>query len=581
MRWALYSAILAAFCAGYPLSDEQPPAPRELNNLVSELLSLDKLPEETEALFLNPREGWVFFAIEAQDKVLNEAETPLRLDGAAEALVWRRNPDTNALEAMRYLEEGTHRLRLNSAAGARLVVRAVPELMYCYYPTKPHIAPFGPYDWAYMERHIFPHVNTLVTRSAVDPGEFAQWLREGRHWIANASLPGLGSDTPPTADGVFDVWSQNPGVTAPGFAGIIVDEFLGDSRTHYAAWDEAIGRLHALPGFDGRIFYAWCVNLYQHRPANDFRRNILARGDRFVWEIYLREEPTEEAARRRLLRSLRDPMSQWRKSQPGFEKRLVMCLGYLSAPPETLNVEPLADYHVYLDMQLRVLATDPVFKGLYGVMEYMADYADEESLRYAHKLFRHYCIEGHRVPFSRDPYQLKHLLNPDFAQGLDGWQAYPAAPGTLEADTMGDFSWLQGRYPRTRTGDTFSVMTRSASGPNRLEQNLETLQTGRLYSVKYITADLDELHRQQTTHIGAAIDGGEILDEYTIQFAYPSCYSHESGPYTRETPAWFTFHRTVFRATANAARLSLADAPGPAGQRIALNFVEVQPFHAP
>ena len=581
MRYAISLFVLMTFCAGYALSAGQPPAPRELNNLVSELLSLDKLSEEIEARFINPREGWVFFGVEAQDIALSETETALNLDESEATLVWRRNPDTKALEAMLYLEEGTHRIRLRSAPGSRLVVRAVPELMFCYYPTRPHIAAFGPYDWGYMERHVFPHVNTLVTRSAVDPGEFAQWLREGRRWIANAGLPGLGSDTPPTSDEVFDVWSQNPGVIEPGFAGIIVDEFLGESRTHYAAWDEANGRLHTLPEFAGRTFYAWCVNLYQHRPANDFRRSIQARGDRFVWEVYLREEPTEEEARRRLLRSLRDPMNQWRKSQPGFEKHLVMCLGYLSAPPETLNVEPLADYHVYLDMQFRILATDSAFRGLYGVMEYMADYADEESLRYAHKLFRHYCIEGQRVPFSRDPYRLRHLQNPDFAKGLDGWHAIPAEAGAIEANSMDGFSWLQGRYPRTRTGDTFAVMTRSASGPNRLEQNLEALQAGRLYSVKYITANLDDLDREQTTQVKAAIEGGEILDEYTIQFAYPSCYSHESGPYTRETPAWFTFHRTVFRATANAARLSLADGLGPAGQRIALNFVEVQPFHAP
>jgi hypothetical protein len=581
MRWACFSTFFLVFCTGNALSAEQPPAPRELNNLVSELLSRDKLPDETEARFINPREGWVFFGVEAQDMALCETETILYLDESEEALVWRRNPDTNALEAMIHLEEGTHRLRLNSPAGARLVVRAVPELMYCYYPTKPHIAPFGPYDWGYMERHVFPHVNTLVTRSTVDPGEFAQWLREGRRWIANAGLPGLGSDIPPTADEVFEVWSQNPGVTAPGFAGIIVDEFLGDSRTHYAAWDEAIGRLHALPTFAGRTFYAWCVNLYQHRPANDFRRNIQAGGDRFVWEVYLPEEATEEEARRRLLRSLRDPMNQWRKSQPGFEKHLVMCLGYLSAPPETLNVEPLADYHVFLDMQFRILATDSAFKGLYGIMEYMADYADEESLRYAHKLFRHYGIEGQRVPFSRDPYRLRHLQNPDFAKGHDGWHAIPAEAGAIEADSMEGFSWLQGRYPRTRSGDTFAVLTRSTAEPNRLEQNMEALQAGRLYSVKFITADLDDLHREQTTHVEAAIEGGELLDEFSIQSAYPSCYSHESGPYTRETPAWFTFHRTVFRATAATARLSLANGPGPSGQRIALNFVEVQPFHAP
>ena len=216
-----------------------------------------------------------------------------------------------------------------------------------------------------------------------------------------------------------------------------------------------------------------------------------------------------------------------------------------------------------------------------------SDYADEESLRWAHKLFRHYCIEGNRTPLATDPFNLVHLANPDFADGLASWDVENAEEGAISVDSMEGFAWLQGRYPDTGEGDRFCRMRRSAKGPNRVRQTIQALEPGRLYSVKLISADVGLLHEKQTLALSVAIDGAEILDEFCFQFAYPSCYSHEVGPYTRENPAHFNFHRVVFRAKAERADLTIADwksaedPGGPVGQETAFNFVEVQPFHAP
>jgi len=152
---------------------------------------------------------------------------------------------------------------------------------------------------------------------------------------------------------------------------------------------------------------------------------------------------------------------------------------------------------------------------------------------------------------------------------------------------MEGFSWLQGRYPRTKRGDTFCRMTRSETGPNRLRQPLRELEPGRLYSVKLIAAASPELDKAQELAVSMAVDGAEMLDEYAFQFTYPSCYSHEQGDFTRDHPAHFTFFRRVFRAGAGAAELAIADRTseenpiGPLGQEVAFNFVEVQPFWAP
>jgi hypothetical protein len=564
------------------------PAPyaslKVLNNFVTELLSwkLDAKTNQTFS-FSNPRRGWIFISMQTEPGVPNPAAT---LDDEADPLIWRVNPDTGACEVMRLLPEGKHMLRVESASPATLAIRAVPELAYCYYPCSPHIGAYGPYDWAYMARYILPHVNTIVTRKPVEPSEFEAWTREGRQWISNASLPGLSSATAPAAAEVYAEWAQNPAVAQPGFSGIIVDEFLTASEAHYQSWGEAVRKLHENPGFSEKTFYAWCGDLHQETAAQDFCHQLLTDGDCFVWERYQPEESTADLAARHLAHELTRPFARWRKAMPGIEQRMVMCLGYLCAPPETVNTHPGADYHVFLDMQFRLLATDPTFFGMYGLMEYMSDYADEESMRFAHRLFRHYCIEGNTSPYVNDPYQLPHLKNPDFADGLKEWRIESAEPDSVRADKMKGFSWLQGRYPATSQGDRFCRMRRSGKAPNRITQTLRELQPGRLYSVKLISADLGQLDQQQTLGLSLHVEGAAALDEYGFQFAYPSCYSHEVGPYNASHPAWFNFHRLVFRAEKDTAELVIIDwkdaktPGGPVGQELAFNFVEVQPFHA-
>lgn len=566
---------------------EQPKWPGEyaslkvLNNFVTELLNTALDSSGSSAFsFPNPREGWVFFSISGH----NPAETPRAVLNDNIELVWRGNPGTRALESMRLLTEGEHRVKIEGTSRGRVQIRTIPEMAYCYYPGAPHIAPFGPYNWAFVERYVLPHVNTLITRNNVRREEFDQWLREGRQWISNASLPGLESEEPPPAETVYEVWAANPGVTEAGFSGIIVDEFVGRGSGHYQAWSEAVRRLHAVPSFQGKTFYAWCGDLFREQHTQDFSRLLMELGHKFVWERYLREEPTPEKALQQLYLDVQQPFQQWKTAMPGVEDHMVVCLGYLCAPPESLNLNPAVNYHVWLDMQFRLLATDPTFWRLHGVMEYMSNYADEESIRWAHNLFRHYCIEGKRTPLVADPYRLPHVENPDFADGLAGWEVEAAEAGAVEAGRIEGFSWLQGRYPLTREGDAFCRMRRSQNGPNRIKQTIQSLEPGRLYSLKLIAADLDHLHDARTLPLTVDIVGVERAEELSFQFTYPSCYSHEHGPYTREHPAHFDLYRVVFRAKAPTAELVISDwlAPtnpgGPMGQQLAFNFVEVQPF---
>ena len=130
----------------------------------------------------------------------------------------------------------------------------------------------------------------------------------------------------------------------------------------------------------------------------------------------------------------------------------------MSAPPETLNVSPHVNFKVYMDMQMNLLANDPVFFGLYGIQWYHNGYVDEEDLRWAARLFRHYGIEGHRHRLTADPYILSHIINPDFEQENLAWTLHPAEKHSIRVDHAVGYGIHQTRIHsgKRNPGDHFS-----------------------------------------------------------------------------------------------------------------------------
>ncbi len=312
--------------------------------------------------FLNPRAGWVFFSYSNPS-----AETPpeLFLDAESVPLQWRRDSRSKAWEAMRYLDEGKHGLRNMELAGEGLDIRAVPEIAFCYYPYTYHVAAFGAPDQKFMDEQVLAETNMIVTRPPEIENDpvFARWQQEGRRWVANGQLPGLNEPTPPGAQAVADVWLQNAGVTNPAYAGLIVDEFTAASETHYRTWTDALQTMHDAPAMQNKTFYAWCVDIYRREAPIEFGRKLKDFGYVFVWEKYLREEPTLEIASRWIDQSIAQRLEEWQRAVPGVERNMMVCIGYMSAPPESLDVDPGVDYGVFLDMQVNALANDPRFAG--------------------------------------------------------------------------------------------------------------------------------------------------------------------------------------------------------------------------
>lgn len=560
-----------------------------LNNFVTELIS-QEIPTQTtaEVSFTNPREGWVFISVESSHLGDRLKECNAWLDDDTAPLHFRLEPETGKLEAMRFLPKDSHCLYVNVTSPAHLDVRAIPELSYTYYPSTSHLAPHGPFDWKYLERYVLPQVNALVTGGGVSEEILEQWWREGRKWIVNSSLPGI-SGPIPNPDEICRTWEKTPLLFDPRVSGIIIDEFITGSAEQYKAWGEAYRLLTADPRFKEKTFYAFSGDLYEMTDSESqaFCQALIDRGDLFAVEKYLSEEPSLQMAEDRLLNTFQASLNSWKSLYPTFANHLIYCLGFLSAPPETLNTNPSVDLKVYMDMQFHFLANDPTCWGIAGLMEYSSSYADEEILRWAYRLFRHYAIEGHKDRLTQDPYHLTHLMNPDFDKGTEGWNIKAAQPGTVLPGEMSGFSWLQGRYPRTEQGDHFLLFKRDPESANQISQTIRNLEPGRVYSMKLLAGDIQHLDQKQELSLGIEIRNAEKMDQLSFKVAYPSSYSHTLGDYNQDHPACFTYYRMVFRAQSPTAELVISDwtspenSGGPAGQVIAVNYVEVQPFFEP
>jgi len=625
--------VLAAFGA-------ESPAPKPLNNLVTELLNVSRPPPRAGAQwrFTNPRAGWVFFqstailgpkgelsvSVErigapATQGATNAQNVPLPASaaevGAAQPgsgapshhgqeksgallVLTHGATDVDTREAMRFLAAGEYNLNMQSKAPAALhalVVRAIPELIFCKFEYDPHIAAHGPYDWPFLQKHVLPHVNCIVGDGRREHGPLIKaWKEQGKRWLIECGVPSLEGKEPLTAEQAYDYWTQNAGFQDPLPDGVIADEFLPNHPgMKYPEWTEAVRRIHAAPQWRSKFFYAYCTAIYGDKESRAFLETVIGAGYRFAWEQYFPEPPTESQARQYLAGRLAE-MPRWRNALPGCEKNMVLCLGYMSMPAtETLNINPQVDYKVWMDLQFQHLATDPASAGLYGLMEFTSGHADDETVRWAAKLYRHYGLEGKTNLLSSQygfKYALDHIQNSDFDQGLSGWVVEAADTNSVAAKTMKGFGWLEGRYPRTPMGDTFLWTKRSGAKPNRVAQPVQHLRPGQLYSLKMVTADYQELQQgksaSQKHAVSMHVIGAEALAQRSFQQVVANNWAHNLGPFNNQNKAWLNYHYQVFRAKGPTAELAISDwaSPtqpgGPPGQELMFNFLELQPYFA-
>jgi hypothetical protein len=73
-----------------------------------------------------------------------------------------------------------------------------------------------------------------------------------------------------------------------------------------------------------------------------------------------------------------------------------------------------------MDQQMNVVANHPAMSGVGGLEWWTSLQADEETVRFVGKLYRHYAIEGKTEMLTKDPLFLTHIRNADFEKGIEG-----------------------------------------------------------------------------------------------------------------------------------------------------------------
>ncbi|MBI3923583.1 MAG: hypothetical protein HY318_19345 [Armatimonadetes bacterium] len=593
---------------------------KPLNNLVFQLLNVQS-PGITEYIFRNPREGWVYICVPKPKRVAGRLPVAL-LDGKETAL---KSVGEN-LEAMRYMGEGPHTVGMAPGTGKvdRLEVRAMGELFYAAYGSNPHVSEIGDYTWDFLRRNCLDSYNSIIGDSTMtadgkskQESEIKEWTDEGRRWYTLHPVPiaerGAGR-TAETADEAYDYWTKTPGMSHPLMSGIFGDEFGPGWAKYYPAWIEALRRIHADPKFSGRKFYPYCPNRFwpieensdngqNYKAMYPFVQTLVDCGYGLAPEWYLPEgwsRPGRIIVKTEDLQAELGPeweqasRESFEKITPGASTNRVVALGLLSEPGwETADLFPNYDFNVWLDCQFQFLATDPAFFGLRGVQGYLSSYCGEEQTRLFAKLVRHYAIEGKTERMLKDPYVLAHVQNPNFEDGTAGWTMTPAVntqgQTSIAAKTARGFGVLQGKYHGPEgAGDTALWMKRSAGSPNVVSQQIRNLVPGRLYSVRLLTGDYQELLGSKSDRrkhaISVKIENVGMVAEKCFQAILSAGYWYAFGSFNGNNPYWMNYHQQVFRAKEKTARLVLSDwasehfAGGPEGEELIWNFIQVQPY---
>src|SRR5436190_7727636 len=366
-------------------------------------------------------------------------------------------------------------------------------------------------------------------------------------------------------------------------------------RQEHEVYGEALKKMRADDRYTNKMVYAYVggsgKKLNQEVIGTNFIRTIMGCDYRVALERYLHEMSSEQGSKD-ALQLFVEGVADWEAREPGVKKQMVIAFGLFSMPPGGINKQPNVDYHVWMDRQMNVVANHPVMSGLGGLEWWTSTLADEETVRFVGKLYRHYAIEGKTGMLTRDPLFLTHLQNADFEKGTEGWTLHPAEAGTIAVKSFPRYGRIEGRFmglgrpaDPEHIGDTFLWMRRSEKGPNTFSQTIKDLEPDRLYSMKMFSCDYNDLVNpkvrkleEATWFIGSVVLEGVDVDP---KRSFTEMYSSTPEP---NIPVWITYHWKVFRAKGTTAKVIVSDWQSekepdlPFGQEQTFNFLEIQPY---
>jgi len=604
MRHLLVSLLILVpvFTHSARAADEILPAqePRQLNNLVVEVLSLTK-PAGNSAWIKNSAERFLFVSI-----VTSEGQSAPELSVDSKKVVLQMK-EPNRYEGMIRCSAGTLKVEWK-ASPEELIIRGVPDLAHSMYgkAANPYVVELGDYNWKFLREHILDNFNIVIGHeSHTGEEEMLEWTSEGKWWFSQVHL----FWNPPSALAQYEMWQATPGTTHPLMQGMFIDEFLStdnpeQDKLTFQLYRTAMRRILDNPTFEGRKTYNFVV--HEVTPAMEgFVRLLADRKQGFAYEWYIPTIPEDHNLPERLGERQSARRAQWEKAAPGSASTLQMvCLSLMAQPPATFDDYPHVDFYTHLDRQMHYVATDPVFSGASGLMGYYTPYCSEDQLRLFSKLVRHYAIEGKTSRVLDTPYILPHVQNPDFAEGLDDWKVEPAevdpTPSVSAVNAKG-FGKLQGRFltapghdpnvAASAHGDGALLTKRSKIGPNRVSQILQKLRPGGLYVIRFFTGNHQDLLNKKSNKyahaVNVQIDGVEMLPELHFQALGARYMPVKHDGFDSNHPYYWNYHQYVFRAKEETAELILSDwknsgePGGEPGEELLWNHMKLHPYLEP
>ena len=611
-------ASIAVFISGFAGGAEAEnllSGERKLNNFVSALLEISSIPNPSKpATFTRSIAGWIFISSISHGNgtisVILDKELP------SETVMLHYTQGARRGEAMRYVTKGKHSIsveRNGEITLDKLVVKAVPELIHCGLGFNPEIKSYGLYDMEFLKADILPNVTTLIVPASIKLSDSAidDWHRQGKRIVAEAGIDSQGH----TAEDHFKYWTGFYD-RAPFLDGIIINEFIVNNpstnrsaaisperqermkqeQQRHEVYGQAIKKIRADNQYTNKTLYTYVggsgKKLNQEMIGTNLIRTIMDCGYRVALERYLHEMSSEKGSQD-ALQAFIDGIADWEAKEPGVKQQMVIAFGLFSMPPGGINKQPNVDYHVWMDQQMNVLANHPVMSRIAGLEWWTSLLADEETVRFVGKLYRHYALEGKTQMLTRDPLFLTHIQNADFEKGTEGWTLHPAEEGTIAAKSFPRYGRIEGRYmglgrpaDPEHIGDTFLWMKRSEKAPNTFSQAINDLEPGRLYSMKMLSCDYNDLVNPKAKKLeeAAGFIGSVVLEGVDVDTkrSFTEMYSSTPEP---KIPVWITYHWKVFRAKARTAKVIVSDwpsakQPGDAfGQEQTFNFLEIQPYH--
>ena len=574
---------------------------RRLNNLVVQIIdrkggSADRFTTQT---FDLPRDGWVFISTTADVSGNGKLAVVLDSGGETDACITHTPGILETRETMRRLPKGRHTIALRKQGGCRVrrvILRTVPELAFAMFGHRSGKHDVEAYA-QFLKRHVYPNVNLFLlhrpTRADMPTAReiIEEWRRDGRLFTSRCVTPWHAKLNPVTGDTVYDYFSKKAGFQHALLSGLYVDEIHGGVYSQTPAWLAALNRLRENPQFNGRRLFVYGTGLFMSEQSRQLMQKIMDCGYVFSWECYLHEQATEADAWFFLKQHLTANARAYNRTLPGSMGAITVNLGIFSDIGDSCDWYTDVNQKTYLDMMLNILANDPEFAGLHGVQLYAVIpdwfpeyflYTDEETVRWASRLFRHYAIEGNTTMCSDDPYMMAHLKNGDFDKGTDAWDLSPAEPGSIEQVRFEGLHWIQGRWPYGGdVGDTVLMMRRSAERPNTISQPIRDLTPGRTYLLQMMSVDRENPKEERAHGLSIDIENVDFIPDKSTHRVRPN--SH----FTKEYPGgslMLNCYRTVFHAKGKTAKLTISDWPGaknpggPIGQKLMFNFVQVQPY---